>query len=230
LELTMLENAVWYLKRNRLFDRISDDVVSGCSQLFVQRTFRKRTVLFEQGDEARMVYLIKRGKVRISRTTEDGKDITMAVLGAGDLFGEEVVFAPDVLRTTQAACLEDSYLCMSRMQDLYGIMSRNPLVALNIAKYLQEQRDDALTAVEEISSLKVPDRLVRLFERMADDHGVPVASGTRVDVRLTHAQIASLIGSTRETVSLEMSNLVKAGRLLLDGHFVVLPLTASAKT
>ena len=226
----MAENSVWYLKRNRLFERISDEVVTGCSELFVQRTYRKRAVLFEQGDPARMVYLIKRGKVRISRTTEDGKEITMAVLGAGDLFGEEVIFEPDVVRTTQATCLEDSYLCMSRMQDLYGIMSRNPLVALNIAKYLQEQRDDALVAVEEISSLKVPDRLVRLFERMAEDHGVGTPLGTRIDVRLTHGQIASLIGSTRETVSLELSNLVKAGRLALDGHFIVLPQPATAKT
>ncbi|HEY4439123.1 MAG TPA: Crp/Fnr family transcriptional regulator [Candidatus Elarobacter sp.] len=229
MELTARENSVWYLKRNRLFERISDEVVGGCCELFVQRTFRKRAVLFEQGDPARMVYLVKRGKVRISRTTEDGKEITVAVLGEGDIFGEEVVFSPDVVRTTQATCLEDSYLCMSRMQDIYGIMARNPLIALNIAKYLSEQRDDALTAVEEISSLKVPDRLVRLFERMAEDHGVPARGGTRVDVRLTHAQIASLIGSTRETVSLELSNLVRAGRLALEGGFIVLP-GAIAKT
>jgi CRP/FNR family transcriptional regulator, cyclic AMP receptor protein len=216
------ENTVWYLKRNRLFDRVSDEAVAGCSQLFVQRTYRKRSVLFQQGDPARMVYLIKRGKVRISRTTEDGKEITLAVLGAGDLFGEEIVFTPDVVRTTQATCIEDSYLCMSRMQDLYGIMARNPLIAINIAKYLKEQRDDALTSVEEMASLKVPDRLLRLFARLAEDHGVPHRDGTRIDVRLTHAQIASLIGSTRETVSLELSQLAKSGRIGVEGNsFVV---------
>jgi CRP/FNR family transcriptional regulator, cyclic AMP receptor protein len=168
--------------------------------------------------------------VRISRTTSDGKEITMAVLGDGDLFGEEVMFTSEVARTTQATCLEDSYLCMSRMQDLYGIMSRNPLVALNIAKYLQEQRDDARTAVEEIASLKVTDRLMRLFERLAEDHGSSAARGTRVDVRLTHAQIASLVGSTRETVSLELSQLVKGGRLSVEGHHFVLPEPELAKT
>jgi CRP/FNR family transcriptional regulator len=180
-------------------------------------------VLFEQGDPARTVFLVKSGQVKISRVTADGKEITLAILGAGDIFGEEVVFAKDIVRTTQAKCLEESYLCMSRMQDLFSILSRHPIVAINIAKYLREQCDDALATVEDLSSLKVPERIVRVFERMAEDHGVPVAGGTRVDVRLTHAQIASLVGSTRETVSLEFGRLVKSGRLAMEGAFVVLP-------
>jgi CRP/FNR family transcriptional regulator len=217
------ENAVWYLRRHRLFDGAGDDIVRGCYHLFVQRTYPKRAVLFEQGDPARTVFLVKSGQVKISRVTADGKEITLAILGAGDIFGEEVVFAKDIVRTTQATCLEESYLCMSRMQDLFSILSRHPIVAINIAKYLREQCDDALATVEDLSSLKVPERIVRVFERMAEDHGVPVAGGTRVDVRLTHAQIASLVGSTRETVSLEFGRLVKSGRLAMEGAFVVLP-------
>ncbi len=224
----MIENAVWYLKRNRLFDRISDEVVRGISHLFVQTEYPRRTVLFDQGDPARMVYLVKRGKVRISRLSEDGKEITIAVLGAGDLFGEEVVFSQNVERTTQATCIEDSFICVSRMQDLYGIMSSNPIVALNIAKYLAEQRDDALASMEDIASLRVPERLLKMFARLAEDHGVPTDAGTRIDVRLTHAQMASLVGSTRETVSLELANLVRAGRIISEGHTYVLPALAAA--
>lgn len=217
------ENAVWYLRRHRLFESVSDSVITGCSHPFVQRTYPAKTVLFEQGDPARMVYLVKSGKVRISRLTADGKELTLAILGKGDIFGEELVFTPDVLRTTQATCLEDAYLCLSRMQDLFALLSRHPVIALNIAKYMQEQRDDALSAVEDLSSLKVPDRLVRLFERLAVDHGCPSPEGTRVEVRLTHAQIASLVGSTRETVTLELSKLVRSGRLRTDGTYFVVP-------
>ncbi len=217
------ENTVWYLKRNRLFDRISDDVVEGCQHLFVRTTHPRRTVLFEQGDPARMVYLVKSGKVRISRTTEDGKELTIAVLGAGDLFGEEIVFSRAVERTTQATCLEPSLICAARMQDVFEIMSGNPLVALNIAKYLQEQLDDAHDTMEDMASRKVDDRLMRMFARLAEDHGEPDPRGTRIAVRLTHAQIASLIGSTRETVTVEIAHLVRGGRVLVDGHFFVVP-------
>ena len=64
---------------------------------------------------------------------------------------------------------------------------------------------------------------MHLFERLAAEHGVPAPNGVRIDVRLTHNDIASLIGSTRETVSLEMSNLLKAGRLRSEGGFIVVP-------
>jgi len=217
-----VENAVWYLRQHRLFDGTTDAVVRDCMHLFVQRTYEPRSVLFEQGDAARIVYLVKRGKVRITRMNADGKDITLAILGPGDIFGEELVFQENVLRTTQAKVIEQAYLCLSRMQDLFAILSRHPIVAINIARYLQGQRDAAVSAVEDLTFLKVPDRIVRLFERLGHDYGVAEARGIRIDLHLTHAEIASLVGSTRETVSLELGRLVRAGRILSsDGYFVL---------
>jgi len=64
-----------------------------------------------------------------------------------------------------------------------------------------------------------------LFERLSADHGVPDELGTRIQIHLTHAEIASLVSSTRETVSLEMGKLVRAGRLLSSGGFYLLPTT-----
>jgi CRP-like cAMP-binding protein len=168
-----------------------------------------------------MVYLLKRGKVRIGRLTEDGKEVMLALLGPGDLFGEEVVFEAPA-RTTIATCIEESLLCMARAPDLYGLLARHPILAVNIAKYLKEQRDDALSTVEDVAYLKVPDRLMKLLERLAAEYGAPTPQGTRIDVRLTQADLASLIGSTRETVSLELSQFERAGRIRMDGRAIVL--------
>jgi CRP/FNR family cyclic AMP-dependent transcriptional regulator len=217
-----VENAVLYLRQHPLFDGTSDAVVRDCVHLFVQRTYEPHSVLFEQGDAARIVYLVKRGKVRITRMNADGKDITLAILGPGDIFGEELVFHEHVVRTTQAKVIEQAYLCFSRMQDFCAILSRHPNIAINVARYLQVQRDAAVSAVEDLAFLKVPERIVRLFERLSHDHGHVDLKGTRIDVHLTHAEIASLVGSTRETVSLELGRLVRAGRILSsDGYFVL---------
>ena len=218
---TPAENAVWYLRQHRLFDGATDDVVRGCYHLFVQRTYPVKAVLFEQGDAGRVVYLVKSGKVRIGRMMSDGKEHTLAILGAGDIFGEEVVFNEGVTRTTQATVIEEAYLCLSRMQDLFAILSRHPVIAMNIAKYLQEQRDVAIAAAEDLAYLKVPDRIMRLFERLGAEHGVPDELGTRIQLRLTHAEIASLVSSTRETVSAEMGKLVRAGKILSSDGYVV---------
>ena len=220
--MTAIENKIWYLKKSRLFERVSDDAIENCEHLFTQVPYRKRTLIFEQGDVGRMVYMVKIGRVRIARATEDGKEITVAILGAGDLFGEEVAFS-NVVRTTFAMCLEDSLLCTARAEDLYGLMTRHPSIAMNMANYLREQRDEALSVVEDLASLKVPDRLMKLLERLASEHGVPSAGGTLIDVPLTHADLASLIGSTRETVTAQITLLTKEGRIRTRGRRLIVP-------
>jgi len=216
-----IENKVWYLKRSRLFERATDDTIAGYEHLFTQITYPKRTVIFEQGDVGRLVYVVKIGRVRIARATADGKEITVAILGPGDLFGEEVVFA-DVVRSTFATSFDDSLLCTVRADDLFGLLSRHPLLALNVAKYLTEQRDDALSIAEEFAYLKVPERLTKLIERLVAEHGVQVPEGSLIDVRLTHADIASLIGSTRETVSSLLAQFVRNGRIAMRGRQLLL--------
>jgi CRP/FNR family transcriptional regulator len=226
--MTPPENKVWYLKKSRLFDGINAEAVENCEHYFTQTLVPKRTQIFEQGEVGRLVYLVKSGRVRLARTTEDGKEVTVAILGPGSLFGEEVMFS-DVRRTTFAVCLEDSLLCSSRGEDLYGLMARNASLALNVANYLREQRDEALTVVEDLSSLKVPDRLVKLLDRLAVEYGVPAAGGTAIGLQLTHADIASLICSTRETVTLQLTNLARDGRIrVTDKQIVVLAEKRSA--
>ena len=217
-----VHNKLWYLKRSKLFERATEETVSHCEHFFTQQLFPKRTRIFDQGDPARMVYLVKSGKIKLARHTEDGKEIVMTVLGPGDLFGEEVVFQKEIERTTIAECLEPSLVCMAKAENVYAMLAHHPLLAINVAKYLMEQRDDALSIVEDVAYLKVPDRILRLFERLASEHGSPVADGVLLDVRLTHADIASLVGSTRETVSQQMSVLTKSGRIRFEGKAIVL--------
>ncbi len=217
------DNKVWYLRQNRLFESAADDAIATADSIFKTCLYPKRARVFDQGDPKRLVFLIKRGKIRITRLTADGKDVTVAVLGAGDMFGEETLF-DDVPRTTHAVCIEESLLCTAQAEDLFALLSRNPILALNVAKILNERLLDASAAMEDLAYARVPDRIMNLFERLAGEHGVPAEGGVTIDVRLTHADIAALIGSTRETVSLEMSSLVKAGRILWNGKHVTLPL------
>ena len=128
---TLVENKVWYLRQNRLFDEAAEGTVEGAESLFKMSEFPKRALVFDQGDPTRLVYLIKRGRVRISRLTADGKEVTVAVLGPGDLFGEETLFEAGP-RTTVATCMEEFLMCMTRADDLFALLSRNPTLALNV--------------------------------------------------------------------------------------------------
>lgn len=223
----VVENKVWYLKQNRLFETATDEQIENCEDIFTTTLFPKRSLVFDQGDPTRLVYLIKRGKVRIARLTPDGKEVTVAVLGAGDMFGEETLF-DQAERSTIAVCLEESLLCTAKADDLFALLSRNPALALNVAKILSDRLVDASATMEDLAYARVPDRIMHLFVRLAGEHGIDAGDVVELGLRLTHSDIASLIGSSRETVSLEMSNLSKAGRLKTDGRVIRIPKTELA--
>jgi len=216
-----LENKIWYLRQNRLFERTADEDITRYAESFRQAVYPKRALVFDQGDSGHNIFLLKTGSVRLSRATEGGKEITLALLKPGDIFGEEALFDRPT-RTSIARCLESSLLCSTRAQDLHRILSKNPILSLNVAKYLDERLDEARSLVEDMSGLKVSERIVKLFDRLSEEYGVSVPDGVLLDIQLTHGDIASMIGSTRETVSLELGHLARAEKLRFDRHAITL--------
>ena len=215
-------NKVWYLQQNRIFREATEEGLIEHQHLFTMCEMPRGTRVFGVGDTERVIYFVKRGSVRIVRETADGKEVTVALLGPGDLFGEESLFDHGG-RTTHAVVVEDALLCTSRADDLFALLSRDPVLALNVAKVLSERLDDARTTMEDLAYARVGERIEHLYRKLATEQGVPVEGGVRVDVRLTHADIASLVGSTRETVSLELAKLVERGRLKHAGRAIVVP-------
>jgi CRP/FNR family cyclic AMP-dependent transcriptional regulator len=220
-------NKVWYLKQNRLFEDVPEGDVARNEALFTMQTFARKALIFDQSDPSRSVYMVKRGAIRLARITEDGKEVTVAVLGHGDLFGEESLFA-GTPRTTFAVALEETLLCQAKADDLFALLKVEPQLALNVAKVVSDRLVEMTATVEDLSYARLSDRLMHLLRRLALEHGRPVDGGVEITVRLTHADLASLIGSTRETVSLELARLVRAGRIKQKGQTLIVPPESAA--
>jgi CRP/FNR family cyclic AMP-dependent transcriptional regulator len=213
------ENKIWYLKKNRLFANVPVEAIAGSEGIFTMELLPKRATFFDQGDAKKVVFLIKTGRVRIARNTADGKEVTVAILGPGDMFGEDALFGGGE-RTTVATCMEETLICRAHADDLFALLAGNSTLALNVAQMLNNRLSDASATIEDLAYAKISDRLVNLFERLATEHGRTTDDGTLLDLRLTHQDIASIIGSTRETVSLEMNHLVRAGQIKQEGGYI----------
>lgn len=217
------ENKVWYLKCNQLFANASAEIVEGAERIFTMKLHPPKSLLFDQGDTDRIIFLIKTGKVRLTRLTEDGKEVTVAILGPGDMLGEDSLFDKGAKRTTNAIVLEEALVCSSKAEDLFALVSGNADLAINVAQVLNQKLIHASAAMEDLAYAKLSERLMHLFSRLATDYGLATARGTKLDIRLTHSDIASLVGSTRESVSAEMSLLAQSGRILVDDRAITLP-------
>ena len=215
------------LRASKLFSGLSDAIAEECVGQFTLLRAHRRSQVFRQGEPCTQVYFLLRGFVHIERLTEDGDDFTVRVVGRGDVFGDEALFDKAV-HLQSATALGDCIFAICRTDTVKALCMRYPLLGLNIGRCLQERHDRILERMGRMAFDRSAKRLLTLLRELAAECGVREALGTRLEVALTHAQLASLIGTTRETVSYELGKLERNGHLLRRGRTIVLPSTGTA--
>ncbi len=129
------KSKLWYLSRMDLFRHLNMDAMKVANQISVMTELKKRTPVYLPGDPADKIYLIKRGVVKISTLTEEGKEIVLAFLHPGDVFGELAVVDPSP-RDHYAEIYEDALICIFARNDFLDFMKRYPDLAFQVTKLL----------------------------------------------------------------------------------------------
>lgn len=200
-----------YLARINLFadlDRRTLADLDGISPTF---TVPRGSVIIQPGEAASVLYLLKHGRVRLYKLSADGRELTLAVLGGGNVFGstESMALGSDDM---YAVAMDDILLCAMRATDLEALLRTRPEVGLRLIRVLSERVRDLERLVQSLAHQDVQQRLLHLLLHLADHFGVEGRDGlTRLDLPLTHEEIATMIGSARETVSATLSRLARDG-------------------
>ncbi len=172
----------------------------------VSLEFRKREIIFGMGDSADGVYIVELGRVKIYRLSEDGREITLAILQAGDIFGEEALLNPSE-RATFAEALEPSTVYFVHVADFRTFATTSSHLSMRLFEIAGQRLARAHKQVEDLAFRGVTSRIADLLVSMADQTGVRDGSDIVIDPRLTHQQMASLVGTTRETFTATLSKL-----------------------
>jgi len=218
-------NKVWYLERNRVFHGVPREEIEKYAHLFHEHDYKPKEIVFSEGDLGDAIYLLKTGHVRLYRATEDGKELTLAILGPGDVFGELALFQQSH-RQTFAEALDDSHICAASVEDFTRLMGNRPQLTMMVATEMARRRQETETRIAGLTYGSVRLRLMAALRHLAREHGEPLADGEmRIGVRLSHQELAQLIGTSRETCTVEIGKLQLAGvvRVDEDRNFVVKP-------
>jgi len=148
-------------------------------------------VIYQQGDTAVELFLIKRGSVRLLRFTQDGKRLELATLGPGVFFGEMPLLG-ERKRDTSAEAIEDSLLCVMTALDLEHLILRRPEVGLRMLHILGRRLRECEDRLEQHTYRSAPARLASLLLRVAEGNAIE---------GLSHQEMADAIGVYRETVT-----------------------------
>jgi CRP/FNR family transcriptional regulator len=206
---------------------MTEAAIEECAMQFTLLLAGRRHELFRQGDPSNHFYCLMRGCVRVARLAEDGSDFTTRVIGSSELFGEDSLFNDGISAST-ATSLCDSIVAVCSAARMRSLLMRHPILSMNIARYLREDHNRTLDRFERLAYKPVRERLLALLHELANQCGGGQPYGENYEVKLTHFEIASLIGSTRETVSSELSKLAQAGLISRRGRKILITATNEA--
>jgi CRP/FNR family transcriptional regulator len=209
------------LARVPLFAALDDESAVSLEATLTTRTLTRGHLVFREGDPGDRLFIVMDGKVKISRAAADGRENLLAVLGAGEMFGELSLFDPGP-RTATVTTVTGSTLASLDHDDLRPLLSERPGVAEQLLKALAQRLRRTNEAMADLVFTDVPGRVAKALLDLADKFGVTEAEGTRVRHDLTQEELAQLVGASRETVNKALSEFAHRGWLLIEGRSVLL--------
>ncbi len=186
-----------YLQKVDIFRDLTPDAMHEIETTTVMVTCEPGRVFYRADDPAEVLFILKKGEVAISRTTEDGKRLITMTVRDGTIFGE-MPFLGQRLQHAQAEARTASLICVMSRRDVNDLLTRYPSIALRIVEVLSRRLNAAETRLEEMAFHGLRERLAALLLQLAteqDWRGRPMISG------LTHQHFAELLGTYRETIS-----------------------------
>jgi CRP/FNR family cyclic AMP-dependent transcriptional regulator len=212
---------VGLLRRCDVLSDISNDAMQALLPGLTMGTYRPRQVIYLPGDRAQGVHFLSSGRIKISKVTRDGKELTLAYRSEGDFFGEPCLLDGGP-REEMAEAMDASVTVEIPRDVLDNLLKHDGGAAYKFARSLIARRKDLETRVEQLIFKDVGAKLAELLLNLGHEHGISDARGTVVGLKITHQEMANLIGSTRETVSLTLSQFKRKGLIQTEGRKVIL--------
>ncbi|MDA8169691.1 MAG: Crp/Fnr family transcriptional regulator [Nitrospiraceae bacterium] len=209
------------LKKIGIFQGMSEEDLKSIAPRFKTEKSKKRDILFSEGDPPGWFYIVLEGKVKITKLSQEGKEIILEIIPPLDVFGGVAVIR-GIPYPANAVAMEDSVLLRISREDLMQVLGKFPGITFEIFKNLGTRLQDSHESMKNIALEKVVSRVASLLLKLADKSGTETPGGVSIDMKLTKQDIAEMVGSTVETSIRTMSRLKKTGVLEeKDGKIII---------
>ena len=203
-----------------IFRGATDEDLDSLAVHLIERSFPKDAIIVDEGLAGDYMYVIRSGRVKVTKASDDGREQIMNLFDAGDFFGE-MSLLDNQPRSASVTTLEPTRLLALSRRDFLELLENSSTLALCVIQELTRRLRDTGAQASSISFQKVQERARGLFERIARDEGG--ADHSRITPSLTHQQIADMIGTSRETVTRAVKRLKEDGWLQQQGKRYVIP-------
>jgi len=198
------------LSKINLFNTLSPEEANEIRPYLIPVSFKKKETIFSEGDSSEWLYIVIEGKVKITKLSQEGKELILEIISPYDFFGG-VAVVKGFPYPANAIAMEDVKLIKISKGNLMKILDRFPSVMFCMAQNLGERMKGTHDTLKNIALERVESRIASLLLKLSKKAGRKTPDGILIDLRLTKQDIAEMVGTTVETSIRTMSKFKKSG-------------------
>lgn len=206
-------------KDKGIFCDLEGNSLAKVSQHKVMNHYKRGQTIFFQGNPPFGLYCVNNGKIKVSKMGQDGKESIIRVVGPGDVLGHRSLFSNEIYTAT-ATVLEDSDICFLDKKFIFQALEEEPSIALNLIKKLSRDMGSAESRAATLSQKNVRERLAELLLTLMKSYGIQENDRTRLDIKLTREEMASMVGTANETLIRFISEFKDEGLIEQEGKVI----------
>jgi len=208
-------------RRFSLFAELDDADLASIAAVTKPRRYARDEVVIREDERGDVFCLVKQGRVKITMTSPEGKEIILSTLGPGEFFGE-MALLDDEPRSASVIATEKLEVLTIWRSDFIQLLSENFAFTRKLLAEMSKRLREASARIESLATMDVYGRLARYLLELAADQGREAPDGYIAVTRPTHQAIANTIGTSRETVSRLIHELMEQDLLLSEGKTIYL--------
>lgn len=215
-------STLWYFEDVDLFNLMCPHKIKTISERHSFNYFKKNAFIYFLEEQAKSIYMIAAGRVKIGHYTDDGKEVVKAILGTGEIFGELALAGEEKRQDFAQAMDDNTTVCPISIEEMQALMTQNKELSFKIYKLIGLRIRKLERKIESLVFKDARTRIIDFLKDAAAWKGKKVGFETMIPTKLTHKDIASLTGTSRQTVTTILNELKEKNLINFDRRKILI--------
>lgn len=183
-----------------IFNHLDEEQMNVISEVIRSNSYKKGEIIYQPGDKSDSLYIVSKGKIKIYRLSDMGKEQLVRILAPGDFTGELAIFSESI-HESYAEAMKDTEVCMITRTDLQELLRKFPSISLKLLSEFSNRLEDSEKQTTRISTEKVDTRIAQFLMECVEEQ----EEGAEFALPMSKKDLASYLGTTPETISRKLT-------------------------
>lgn len=205
-----------FLQYVPIFSELSDETLEKIEKIGTRKNYKKNDVILMEDEVGSALFVIASGKVKVSRTSADGREVILTILSDSNFFGEMAILDGQT-RSATVTAIEDSELFLIQRTEFLGLLREYPEISISLLQELTQRLRSADVKIKALSLKDAEGKVATVILQLADDIGKIKQGKVEIEKLPLQQDLANMAGTSRETISRTIHSFAKKGLVEIDG-------------